>query len=941
MMKSYFNPRRSWTKSSLLQWMAFSFLLLPIVAIAQTTANTKDSLQTNTLDSSLLRPKRSDVLHRTLEEKNRIQSSASVSGRTLDKSPVFNLNNALYGQLPGLSVRQGSGDPGDDGATLSLRGRSPLVLVDGIPRSVTSINPEQIESVTVLKDALSTAMLGMRGNNGAVLITTRKGKNMGSRMNFTVQTGWQTPLQMAKPLDAFNYATLYNEALANDGKAPAYTQADLDAYRNHTDPIGHPDVDWRNTLLKKNALFSRYNLTAGGDGSNYRYFLSLDYLNQQGIYKQSDVNAYSTNSGYKRYNLRGNIEVDINKQLTVALNVFGRIQEENEPGPTSATLFNNYLNTPANAYPIFNPDGSLGGNQTFQNNLYGQLINSGYRQGFTRDVGADLSIKQKLDKIAKGLWVKAVGSFFGSLTQSTNRSRTLEVFQMKVDAVNDTTYQRYGTRNDQINSSSTDSWNQQFYVELSGGYTQSFGKNNVEAIVVANSQNFRANSGDLPELYKAVNASFAYDFDSKYFIELAGNYSGNNRFPAGKQAGFFPAAGLGWNVAKEDFFKNAVPFIQTFKLRTSYGKTGNANPGYYVFNQTYSFGTGYNIGTSGGSTSGSEEDPLANPNITWEKGKKLDVGLDVVFWNDKAWLTVDYFNNKLYDLLQVRGRNTSLIGNTYPTENIGVYRYTGLEFSGGISHNIGDLKLNAGLNVSALKNRVEYIDEVNQPYPWMRRTGNRIGQSFGYIADGFFQNQQDIESSAKVDGYTPIPGDIKYKDLNGDGIINIFDETALGTSKPEIYMGATFAVSYKGFEVSVLLDGVRNRNILLSGLGQYEFQTFGGGFGQAYEQHLNRWTSETAATATYPRLTVGANPNNQIASSFWMRSGDYFRLRNAEIAYTLTTKFLTNARISGVRFFVNGFNLLTNSKLKGFDPEVLSGYPNNRTINIGATVRFF
>jgi TonB-linked SusC/RagA family outer membrane protein len=881
------------------------------------------------------------VLFKTQSERLRVQSSAVLDGAELEKSPVFNLNNAFYGKLAGLFVRQSSGDPGDDGATLSLRGLTPIVLVDGIPRSITSINPEQIESVTVLKDGLATAMLGMRSNGGAILITTRKGDGMNSKLNLTANTGWQTPLSSPTPLNAYNYATLYNEALANDGRPLAYTAAQLDAYKNHTNQYLYPDVDWRKTLLRNASKYNHYNLSIGDNAAKYRYFLSLDYLNQQGIFFQSNENSYSTNSEYKRYNIRGNIEVDIDKYLSTSLNIFGRIQDETEPGSIgAATLYNNILSTPANAYPVFNPNGSLGGNQTFQTNLYGQLINSGYQLGFTRDAGVDLTLKRKLDDVVKGLWVKGTLSFYGSLSQSTDRSRAIEVFNMKVGQANDTTYQKYGTRNDQVNTSSTNSWNQQLYAEVTGGYTKSFRKNNLDVLVVTNMQNYRNNPSELPYIFKSVAASIAYNYDQKYILEVAGNYGGNNRFEVGKQAGFFPAIGFGWNVANEDFFKQRLSSIQTFKLRGSYGATGGANPGYYSYNQYYESATGYVIGGSASGVSGYQQADLANPRLRWEKGLKLDLGADLGFWNNKAYLSVDYFHNEMYDLIRQRGTASSLLGTDYPVENIGQNTISGWEFNAGVNEKIGKLNFVANVNVTTLKNTLDYYYEPTRPYPWMMRTGKKSGQIFGLIADGFFKDNQDISNSATTEGYKPVPGDIKYKDLNADGIINTYDETALTTEKPEIYLGTTLSAQYKGFELTVVLNAVKNRDVLLTGLGQYEFQVFGNGYGQAFEQHLNRWTPATAATATYPRLTVGLNTNNHRVSSFWVKNADYLRLRNVELAYTVTNKFIAKAKISGIRLFVNGINLFTVSNLSNVDPEVTSGYPNTRTINAGATVRF-
>lgn len=887
--------------------------------------------------------KNATLLYGYQKETLRIQSVATINGRELEQAPVFNLYNTLYGKMAGLSISQAAGGPGNDGGNPLLRGLSPLILVDGIPRSVTGFDPEQIESVTVLKDALACAMLGIRANGGAILITTRKGSKEAGHMSFTAEVGAQTPLKMPQGLNAFDYATLYNEAYANDpnnvGKPPIYSSTDLTAYKNGTDPIGHPNVDWKNTVLKDYSVYSRYNLNIGGSGSSYRYFLSLDYLNQGGIFQQSSINAYSTNADYKRYNVRGNVEVNIDKHLAVSLNVFGRIQDQNEPGPGSATVFSNLLNTPSNAYPVYNPNGSFGGNATYQSNLYGQLISSGYLQGYNRNAGFDLNIKRNLDDVAKGLWVKGLMSFYNTLVQTTNRSRTLQTFQMAVGTANDTTYKPYGTRADQVNTSSTSLWTQQFYTAISAGYNRSFGKHGLDVIVMANSDNNKV-VNMVPETVQGLNGSVAYNYAEKYMLEVAASYSGDNRYPSGNQYGFFPAIGLGWNLGNEPFFKNAVPFINKLKLRADYGKGGNANPGYYVYNSYFGSSTGYYLGTSATAVAGADELALNNPNVTWEASKKMDIGIDISFFHDKVSFFIDYFNNKLYNLLQRRGRSTVLLGNTYPLENIGINRYTGVDMSIGYQPKIGSVQLTVLVNGSLLQGKVEYMDEVAQPYSYLKRTGARPGQTFGYMADGLFQNQADINSSAKIDGYVAQPGDIKYKDLNGDGIINQFDITALGTNSPKITYGANLGANYKGLEISVVFDGIQNSNLYLNNISQFGFQSFQNGFGQAFVDQLGRWTPATAATATAPRLTIGGNSNNQATSSYYMKSGDYLRLRSMEIAYTFSNKLLTGAKIQGLRLFANAFNLLTFSKMKTIDPEVTFGYPNTRNLRVGATVRF-
>ncbi|MBD1395355.1 SusC/RagA family TonB-linked outer membrane protein [Mucilaginibacter glaciei] len=884
----------------------------------------------------------------------------AIYTESLVKQPVTNVLNALTGRLAGLYTQQNSGQPGLDAVSLTLRGRTPIILVDGIPRPLTTIDLEEIESVTVLKDAMSTALLGVRGANGAILITTRKGTPYKQVISFTAQTAFQQPIGMPKALNAFNYATLRNEAIDNEVRVnPSfntglrYSATDLQLFKDQTDPNGHPDVDWRKQILKSSAQLNRYSLNLSGGNNSVRYFAALEHLSQDGLFKTDNANTYNTNNYFSSYLIRSNVDLNLTPKLSGGIHLLGRIYNVNEPGATTASIYNSFLTTPNNAYPIINPNGSFGGTPQFVNNIQGQATASGYLQTYTRDILADFFVKRTLDELTPGLYVKGLVSYASNLNETINRSKPVVAFQRFVSG---TGVESYGSaltvQANQLNSNTISTVNgipnqgqgRQNYLEASVGYDRTFNQvNNVNAVILANSDNnvYGSNIG-----YNVAGFSGrgAYSYNEKYLAEVAFSYNGSNYYPGNShyKYGFFPVFGLGWNIAKEGFLKNSK-WINSLKLAANYGKTGNDNPGYFAYIQRIFDGPSAYFGTAAAANQTLIESTLANPNITFEKADKLDISLQGTVIG-KLGFVIDYYNNKFTDVLTQRGRNTTLLGNTYPNENIGRYRYNGFDFqlswrqpsAGGFGYFIA---ANAGLQQS----KVLYIDEPNQLYPYLQRTGQKVGQAFGYQAAGLFQSQADINAAAQngvatVAGYIPQPGDIKYKDLNGDNIINQFDQAPIGPTGPLITYGADLGFNYKFFDFSALIQGVANYSVYLNGNSYWEFQN--NGFGQAYEQQLGRYTPATAATATYPRLSIGTNVNNQVFSSYWYRNANYIRLKTVQAGFTLPARYANAVKLKSLRIFITGINLLTITKLKDRDPEVYNGaYPIQKLVNLGINVK--
>ncbi|MBB2151680.1 SusC/RagA family TonB-linked outer membrane protein [Pedobacter gandavensis] len=857
-------------------------------------------------------------------------------GKAFTSNPTSSIYNALSGRLAGLYTLQGTGQPGLDAPNVILRGRVPLIVVDGIPRDLTGINPEQIASVTVLKDALSTAMYGNRGANGVLLITTKKGKKAaGYSFEASAQTGLSSSLKERKALSAGDYATLYNEALRNDGRQPIYTPEAIAGYKSGSDPFLFPNVNWNDQIFKNNAPFSRYNLNSEGSDKNVNYFISLDYLKQEGLLKPLAQNTYNTNTDYERFVFRTNLEMQLTPRLKGSINLYSSIGDQNSPGSTGLLIYNSILNTPSSAYPVLNPDGSLGGNALFSNNIYGQSVYRGYQRNSTSDGFGDLALTRQMDDVWKGWWIKANISFYAKSLQLIDRSKNFQTFQLQIDPVTgQASYQRYGTQTSQVNNSAVINRNQQFFAEGATGYSHEVDGNKLDVVMAYNLQSYRSNS-QLPQNFNTGRVSANYSIKDKYVLEATGSYSGNNWYKKGKQYDFYPAGGLSWNLNNEDFF-NQDGFLNTLKLRTTYGKVGMIDPLYYAYLYSYvNTGNAYYFGTGPSAVQGTQEAGLPS-SVAASKSTKFDAGLDMGFANNRGYVQADYFINTYTDVLQIRGQASSLLGIAYPLENLGKSRMSGLEFTAGWKDKIGDVGYHISGNVSMNRSKIIENDEPKMPYSWMSKKGQPMEQLYGYMADGYVQTAGE---GPVVEGYKSQAGDIKYKDLNNDGVINQYDVTAIGGNKPLVYYGFNLGFDYKNFEVSVLFQGITNRNIMVTGLGEWAFQN--NGTGNGFEQHLNRWTPETASTASYPRLSVGPNINNNVGSSYWIQKANFLRLKNAEIAYKLQGSFLEKIKVKQVRLFVNGANLLTFSKIKRFDPEGLSlDYPLQRMINGGLTVKF-
>ena len=863
-----------------------------------------------------------------------------------------NTKSDIVGAIPNV----GGGIYGDNSEFLiSARGQSPVAIVDGVERDLYSIDPEAIESVTIQKDALSNMFLGMRSSRGALIITTKNPDAKGGfHLSLTGKFGISSALKSGpNPLSAYQYAYLLNEALLNDGKSPLYTYDDFEAYRNGTSPYLHPDVNWKDAIMNNSTTSQAYNLNVTGGGRVAQYFVSLGYYSENGLFKTSDANSYNTNFKYNRYLITSKVNINVTDEFKVSMSLMGRIEKGNQPGGISGTgysdLLSNVWQTPNNAYPVLNPNGTYGGNASYTQNLYAQTTGSGYISSNTRDVVGTINLKYDFDKLVRGLSVGATGNISSQVRNAIVRTKQAQVFQYSITQQGNEAYDKYGDVSSQTNSYRSVSTYQYMYGKMYVDWERQFGMHGVKASLWGDTRTI-LNNYDLPMIPSNIGQKVEYNYDNKYFAQAAVTESYYNRYDNGRRWGTFWAVGLGWDISKEKFMEASK--IDQLKLRATYGHTGNGidNAGYFSYLKRYNEDGGfwYSNGTSmsnGGSVS--EISPLANTLLTWEKGRKVNVGLDLTLLKNRLTLSAHYYNDYYFDILQSRGKRIQLLGIAYPAENIGKTRYYGLETQLSWQDHIGKVNYYVSANWSMEQNKRLFMDEQYVPYDYLKMTGQPTGTIYGLVATGFLTAKDIADGYPVMNGFNNIQaGDVKYKDMNGDGEINEFDRTVIGGDKPTCYFGIDLGFEWKGLEVTALIQGAYNRDLYNSDRTLLEgFQVIGQSYGQAYTNLLNRWTPETAETATYPRLTAGGNMynyGNNWNSSLFVQNGNYIRLKNATVSYKLPENFCRNY-LGGLRvkIFVQGQNLLTWSRTRLQDPEVtFTSYPLQRTITTGINLNF-
>lgn len=898
----------------------------------------------------------------------------TVKGTELAKSPTVNLGQSMVGRTPGIIAQQKSGVPGGDDVSIRIRGAStfamngePLVLVDGVERPFTSINAEEVANVTILKDAATTAVYGIRGANGVILVTTKHGSSGKPSISFTTNVGIQKPTRLPKFVNAYDYAVLNNEAQRNDNPnaTPMFSDEDLQQYKDGSDPLFHPDIDWVDFMMKKSTPQTKNTLAISGGGKLAKYFISLGYIHQDGLWKEFNKRyGYSNNTTYRRYNFRSNVDFNVTKSTVFSLSLGGYTDKNH----TAGNPYYQIQNTPSGITPgLINDQIIINTNITARNPI--PEISKGYDERFTNQFNVTADLNQKLDFVVKGLSFRSklgYDSYYRTvLSRDVSRATFTPVFR-NINGQDTLILQQL---NDEfvsgVNSQTFNNRSKRVYLEAALQFDRSFGKHKVGALALYNqNKQYWPSNGSYTVQYPEVAIGYlgfvgrmTYNYDNRYLLEASVGRNGSENFPKGKRFGTFPAVSAGWNITNEPWMEKLLgpkTALSLLKVTASYGQTGNdkligENPAtrgnvYYRFmylpsvyefqnNRVY-FGedmTGYQ---------GVVEGQMGNPEITWEKAVKKNLALEVGLFDNRFSARADYFTDNRDNILYQKPAIAHVAAAIQDVYNIAKVENHGYEFELNWRDEIGDLRYSIGGNYTFARNKVI---ENGTPESPQNQLGNSLDQSYGLVALGFFNSQEEADKWMLQYASKSTPGDVKYRDVNGDGKVDQDDFVPIGfPTFPEINYGANLSLQYKNFDFSLLFQGAGNVSRVLSGFMQKPANQFGTIWDIVKEE---RWTPENAANAKRPKLTASyANSINYHNSTVWIRDASYLRLKNVEFGYNFSHSVLKKIGATSSRLYVSGQNLVTWDKLKVVDPEQEASnslaYPQLQIFNIGLNVQF-
>jgi TonB-linked SusC/RagA family outer membrane protein len=915
---------------------------------------------------------------------------STISTKDLKQSSSANLINGLAGRLSGLTTVQRSGQPGADDPKIYIRGRGtwvdsdPLFIVDGVEReSISNIDPNEIETVSILKDASATAVYGVKGANGVILVTTRRGTNAKPVVSFSALTGVQVPTRIPQHLRSYNTASLKNEAILNDFASQIYntdgtlkvTQEeatsiikqnggfspnDLAAFKSGTaDKYYYPDVDWWGELIRPATPQQQYNLNVTGGTESAKYFVSVGYLTQEGIFK---TESNTTNFNFNRFNLRSNLDLEVTSDLTFSMNLAARIEDRNLPNGSTWNPSGDPFYAINKAAPyetaIINPDGRPGYGIN-KLNAWAGLNKTGYQNTQTDVLEAAFVFKYDLGKLVKGLSAKGQIAYDSYYNDQKKYGQEV-MWSSIVSEPGDPYAYEYNGKDEPFNYLGGGTWvDDKLYYDASLFYEKSISDHNVTALVLFNQTNERRSGTFIPYRYSGLVGRLTYNFDNRYMSEFNMGYNGSENFSPDKRFGFFPSVSLGWLMSEESFIKDNLTGITALKIRGSYGKVGNDKIGGNRFMYVQSFYSktawkpeaGAKFGYDANNREFIYESAAANPNVTWETATKSNLAVELNIKNSLLTFTGDLFFENREDILMAPQTIPSYFGVAPPAANIGKTENKGFDLE--FAHR---LKLSENFeywvkgNFGFAKNKIIDKDEPPAKLEWQKEEGQSIGQYQGYISEGFFNDWDEIANSPEQVGEAPHPGDLKYKDLNSDGIIDYKDQTYIGyTDVPNINYGFSVGFNTHGFDFSVLLQGTEQSSYYIGDGLMFEFTNKNG---KLLDHHLDRWAYytdpytgqlvDTRATAKYPRLTTdGSNPNQKV-STFFLLDNSYLKLRNIEVGYTFDKTWLKKVNISSLRLYATGQNLHTWTKVEQIDPEGggNENYPQMSIYSVGLNVTF-
>lgn len=911
-----------------------------------------------------------------------IGAISQVTSKDLLSTPSANISQAISGKITGVITSQTSGAPGADDAQIYIRGRAtfagdaqPLVLVDGVERSFSQIAPDDIETISVLKDASATAVYGVRGANGVMLITTKRGKEQKPVVSLTANWQIQSPTRKDTYLDSYQSVMLLEEALANDGLPSQFSADDIEMYRRSVagelsgrDAMLYPNVDWYDQVLSNTAPAQRYNVSVTGGTKRMRYYASGEFYDQKSIVKNLSNDQFGNTSspGFRRYSFRANTDFFLTTDLTFSVNFGTRFEERrgpntNDSAPNYSEIFYELNHTPGWLFPVSYsiPNGEstrtlYAGTSQYQNNIVARLTEAGYYKSTNVVNETNFIVDYKMDWLTEGLSVKGMLSFDYENLHRNNYTRNFATYELNDDTNYEslTAYNKFNTDTELTHGSEFTSI-YKLYMEAQVNYARKFGKHDVTAMALYMQNDYRSKA-DLAKRYQGLVGRVTYAWDDRYLAEFNAGYNGSENFMKGKRFGFFPAFSIGWRLSNEPFMQKYSDWLNNLKIRASYGQVGNdvyqvnGVQQRFLYEQKWSQITNdYYFGTTG--QTGIYDAQYPNYGVTWERAHKYNVGIEFGFFNGMLTGNVDVFYEKRNDILTTYLTRPEWVGVVMAAANLGKTKNQGYEIELKHSNHIGsDFHYTIGFNFSHARNEILSMDEPDIKTDYRKREGHPINQYFGLICDGYV-TQADLDS-----GNLPVSrfssdvkvGDLKYRDMNQDGFIDDRDETFIGYSDiPENMYALNLSANYKNWGFSVMFQGVDHVSRYYDAEAMFAFINGG----KVKEHHLERWNPAESeaynlAHAKYPLLHYNDyGDHNQRQNSYFLKNGAFLRLKNIELSYTLPERWSHKVGMSDCRLYINANNLVTWDHLDGLtDPESNGSnrFPIMKTVNFGVNIKF-
>ncbi len=890
-------------------------------------------------------------------EREQTQAVTTVSGDVLRTNSSPNLSNALYGMFPGLMVKQNTGWTDNASLTVrgggSLKGSEPLVIVDGIPRPLEYVNMDEVESVSVLKDGAATALWGLRGSNGVIVVKTKRGQYNTKSMNVNYTFGVGMPVNQPEFVDGYTYAAMKNEALYYDGLPLQYDRTELEHFKNGTNRDLYANTDWMDEALRNHTTNHQLNLSFRGGGKALRYYALVNYKNDQGILNKNLTRMSDRyDAQMKRYDLnaRINLDIDLTSTTTATLSMFGMLREENRPRTSEGNIFSYLYDTPSAAFPVRTSSGQWGGSMLFPHNPIAEIADIGYFRTDRRLLQSNLRIHQDLSMLTKGLSAELSIAYDNDAvfqetgTQSYAYEQNNLVLNTETGVYEVVSELKGEDKALSINNSHLNSQYMRTVIEGKVGYDRAFGRHAVNGLLQYWQQSYVPKGRNKSMYRQSYMFAGGYNYDNRYALDVLVNRMGTSVLSKNDKYRTYPAVSAAWLLSNETFMKNQN-VLDYLKLRASWGRSGNDNIDYELDRRYWDNSGGYQFGDTPQSFPGMIAGALAMENVDIEMADKYDVGFDLQMLDRRLSLTADFYMDKRRNMLvNADALYSGVIGTRVPQECIGAVDTKGLELSLAWRDRVGkDFNYYVGGNFSSMKTEIIENGEGYQPYDYLYKKGNRLGQNYGLVAIGYFDDWKDIENSPKQLFSEVRPGDIKYKDQNGDKQIDEHDVVAIGHSTtPGFFYGINLGFEYKGFGLDMLFQGAGQLSRMLNTASVYwPLRNGKNNLSKWYLSDNVRWTEDTKEIATLPRLTTLDNANNFRSSTQWLADGSYFKLRNLNIYYNLPQKWVKSMKMEKCQVYVRANNLFSLDHIDYSNCEDLSvNYPDLMSVYVGLNINF-